>query len=83
MDAKTMIFISYAALGLIFILFNKKISNIIYSLTLYYTEKLRLKDLFLFKVDDNNRNSMYFLTKNITISLGLLIFATSLYYLYI
>ena len=75
------LFIAYTILGFIFIIFNKKFSYYIYNLILYYTDKLKLSEVFIFKVDNSNRNSMFFLTRSFTILLGIAIISLSLFYL--
>ena len=75
MDSKSFILIGYSILGLIFILFNKQISDINYKLVLFYTNKLNLKDFFLYKINHKNKDSMRFLTRSFTFLLGLTIFS--------
>jgi len=75
------LFIGYNFLGLVFIIFNKKLSYYFYNLILYYTDKLKLSEVFIFKVDNTNRNSMFFLTRCFTIFFGVAIILLSLLYL--
>ncbi|MCA9496077.1 MAG: hypothetical protein KC589_03980 [Nanoarchaeota archaeon] len=81
MDSRTIIFSIYALIGLMLILFNRQISDFNYKLVLYFTNKLNLDQLFLFRVDHKNRDSMRVLTRTSTICFGLLIFSLSIYYL--
>lgn len=74
------IFLAYGIVGLLFIIFNKKIAELNYKLVLFYTNKLNVKDFFIFKIDHNNRDSMFFLTRSFTIFFGIGIFAFSLYH---
>ena len=82
MTPKEIMLWGYVILGLIFILFNKQIGNLNYKLVLYYTDKLSLKDFWMFKVDDANRNSMFFLTRSFSVFFGLSICASAIYHLY-
>jgi len=82
MESRTLILIIYGALGLLLVLLNKKISDLNYKLILFYTNKLRLKDLFIFKVNNQNKNSMRLLTRFFTVTFGFMIFMISLYYIY-
>ena len=82
MDTKVWILGTYIFFGFLLLIFNKQISNLNYKLILFYTNKLRLSEIFIFKVDSHNRNSLIFLTRSFTISFGLLIIGTSSYYLY-
>ena len=82
MEAKTILFLGYGILGTLFILFNKQIGDFNYKIVLYYTDKLRLKDWFIFKVDHKNKNSMYFLTRSFSVIFGISILASSIYHLY-
>lgn len=81
MEPRTIIFSIYAVVGLCLILFNRQISDFNYKLVLYFTNKLNLDDLFLFKVNHKNRDSMRVLTRTFTITFGLIIFSLSIYYL--
>jgi len=83
MEATTFLFCAYALLGLVFFILNKKITYIIYNLILYFTNKLNLKEVFIFRIDDYNRNSMFFLMRSFTILFGLLLIATSAYYFFL
>ncbi len=82
MDPKTTLFVGYAIIGGIFILFNKQIAKINYKLVLFYTDKLNLKAVFLFKIDDTNRNSLFFLTRTFTIFFGIALLTASLSQIY-
>ena len=81
MSPINIIFYGHALIGLILILFSKRITHFTYSLTLYFTGKLNLDKVFLFKIDDSNRNSMFFLMRSFTIMFGIFILAGSLYML--
>ncbi len=82
MDSRSILYTSYLVIGILLILFNKQIAQINYKLMLYYTDKLNLKDVFIFKVDNTNRNSLFTLTRAFTLILGLFITATCIYFLY-
>lgn len=82
MDMKFILFGAYAFIGLLLIIFNKYVSEITYNLVLYFTEKLDLQELFLFKIDETNRNSMFSLMRTFTTLFGILIVTTCLYYMY-
>ena len=64
-------FYAYAFVGLLFMIFNKKLGDLNYKLVLYYTDKLHLKDFFIFKIDHNNVDSMIFLTRSFAALFGL------------
>ena len=81
MDTRIVVFIIYSIIGFLLVIFNKFISELFYNLTLYFTEKINLKEVFLFKVDNTNRNSMFFLTRSFTIAFGIMIIASSIYYI--
>jgi len=74
-------FFLYTFFGILLIIFNKDISNVLYNLILYYTDKLKIKELFIFKVDESNRNSMFFLTRAFTVLFGLAIVSACLYFI--
>ena len=76
------IFYIYARIGFLMIVFYKKISEIFYNLSLYFTGKMRLKNLFLFKIDKRNRDVLLFWMETFTISFGLFILLSSLYKIY-
>ena len=82
MEGRSIFFLGYAILGLIFILFSKQIGDIYYKLVLYYTDKLNLNDFRMFKIDHKNKNSMYFLARSFSIMFGIFILASSIYHLY-
>lgn len=82
MITRVIILGAYAFIGLLLIIFNKYVSEITYNLVLYFTEKLNLTEVFLFKVDETNKNSMFFLTRSFTIALGLIIFSTCVYLMF-
>lgn len=71
----------YTFFGFLLIIFSRKIANILYNLILYYTNKLKLNDLFIFKVNSKNRNSMFFLTRSFTFLFGVFIVVFSIYIL--
>ncbi len=76
------IFYLYIFLGILFVLLNKKISNLLYGLILYFTNKLNIEDLFIFRVDNENRNSMFFLMRSFTILFGISLILISFYFIY-
>lgn len=61
------------------ILFNRYITDFLYKFTLYLTDKMELKEVFFFKVDHSNRNSMFFLTRTFTIFFGIFLASFSFY----
>ncbi len=82
MDLKFLVLITYAIFGALLIFFNKHISDLNYKLVLYYTNKLHLKDFFIFKINHKNKDSMHFLTRSFTFIFGLAIFLLSVYNLF-
>ena len=77
----TIIFYSYSILGLIMILFNNIISSFFYNLVLYFTDKLNLKELFLFKINRKNKDSLFSLMRSFIIMFGLMILSFCFYFL--
>lgn len=83
METKLVIFSVYASFGFFMFLFNLKIANFFNNLVLYFTNKLKLKDLFIFRVDNNNKDFMFSLMKFFTITFALCILLFSIYEIYI
>lgn len=83
MEAKDVVFIIYLIFGILMIIFSSKISEFFYKMVLLYTNKMNLKDLFLFKVNNKNRDSLFSLARYITIFIGLVIISTCLYLIYL
>jgi len=81
MDLKSFILIGYSIFGLLFIIFNKQISDFNYKLVLYFTNKLYLKDFFIFKIDHSHKDSFRFLIRSFTFLFGLFILILTSYYL--
>ena len=75
------IFHMYAFIGLLMIIFSSFISHYLYNLVLVYTNRMDLKDAFLFRVNRKNRDSMFSVARYFTITVGLTIIFTSLYYI--
>lgn len=73
---------AYAFIGLLMVIFNKYVTKITYNLVLYFTEKMDLSHVFIFKVDDTNRDSMFLLTRTFTVSFGLVIFIVCTYLMF-
>lgn len=82
MESRLIIFGLYSIFGFTMILFNFKISNFFNNLVLYFTNKLKIEELFLFKIDDANYDSMFILMKYFTIFFGLFIILFSVYMIY-
>lgn len=82
MEPKTFVFVSYAILGALLIIFNKYIAEFIYKLVLYFTDKVNINELFLFKVNNQNKDSLFSLSRAITLILGISIFTYSIYFQY-
>lgn len=80
MTQTVFVFYLYIFLGLFFILFSKMISNFIYNLALMYTDKMNLRDVFLFKIDHSNRDSFFSLARGFTIFLGILVISICIYF---
>lgn len=72
-------FLIYAVLGFLLLLFNKWITYFFYNLILVFTDKVQIDHLFLFKIDNNNKNSMIFLMRAFIITFSLCILLFSLY----
>lgn len=72
---------SYVLLGLFLIFFNKFIGAWVYKFTLLFTDKLKLSDLFIFRIDSKNKDSFFFLTRSFSIMFGICIIAASFYIL--
>jgi len=82
MEIRLFVLISYSIIGLLLVYFNKQISNLNSRLILFYTQKLKLKDFFLFKIDKKNKSSMQLLTRIFTSTFGMTIFFISIYYIF-
>lgn len=72
----------YALMGVLVILFNRRISNFFYNLVFMYTNKMNLRDVFIFKIDRNNEDAFYKVARCFTITIGLIIFAVSVFFIY-
>ncbi len=81
MDLNTL-FMIYSFFGFLIFLFNKKIAHVLYNLVLYFTNRLHISDVFIFRIDDKNRNSMFFLMRSFTILFGLAIISSCLYQIF-
>lgn len=79
MDPRMLFFYSYLLLGLSFVIFNKSIGSWVYKLTLLFTDKLNLSELFVFRIDEKNRDSFFFLMRTFSISFGLMIMVFVMY----
>lgn len=82
MDIRTNVLIGYVILGLILIIFNKQINNLYYKFVLFYTDKLNLSDLFVFKVNNRNKGSLMLYSRIFMIVFGIIIVLFSLYALF-
>ncbi|MFW6286287.1 MAG: hypothetical protein ACOC16_04165 [Nanoarchaeota archaeon] len=82
MELIRFIFHFYLLLGILIIIFNGRISSFFYNLVLLYTNQMNLKDIFLFKVNRKNADSLFSVARYFTITLGLMIIVTSLYFIY-
>jgi len=80
--ATNILFIGYILLGMFFFLFNKQIGTWVYKLVLLFTDKLLLTNFFLFRINDSNRNSFYFLTRAFSVLFGLALISAAFYILY-
>jgi hypothetical protein len=83
MSLSHFVFHLYAVLGLLIIIFSRLISNFFYNLVLIYTNKMNLNELFIFKIDRNNKDSFYSVAKCFTIMLGMIILISSIYFIYV
>lgn len=81
-DPKAVILTVYAIVGIFMTVFNKKVGSWNYKLTLLYTDKLNIGEFFLFKINNANRDSFFFLTRAISVSLGLTFMATAIWIYY-
>lgn len=72
---------SYIFLGLFLILFNRFIGAWVYKFTLLFTDKLKISELFIFRIDSKNRDSFFFLTRSFSIMFGICIIGASFYIL--
>ncbi len=79
MDLKLFIFIFYGIIAISLIIFNKYLAKIIYKLILILTNSLNVDDWFLFKIDDQNKNSLLNLARIFLLILGIMI----LFFIYI
>ena len=70
MSSVSITLLVYCFLGLLLVLFSKTISNFVYNIILMYTDKMNLKDVFLFKIDHSNRDSFFKLARWFIIFLG-------------
>lgn len=82
METYRIVFLIYALFGIFLIIFSSFISNFLYNLVLYYTNKVNLKDFFLFKVNHKNKDSLFSLAKYFTCFFGFFLFLVSVYFLY-
>lgn len=80
MDPQFLFYYLYAFFGLLLVLFFKKISYIAYNLTLIFTDKLQIDQLFIFKIDNKNKNTLLFIMEAFTLTFGLAIVLFSIYH---
>lgn len=78
MELRTIVFLIYIIIALFFIIFSEKISIFLYRLVLMYTDKLNMKELFYFKVNGVNRDSLFLIAKIVVIVMGLMLFFGSI-----
>ena len=83
MDPRTFMFYCYLFLGLLFVIFNSFIGGWVYKLTLLFTDRLKISEFFLFKVNSKNIDSFFFLTRCFSAFFGFFLIAFVLYNLYI
>ena len=77
-----MILWGYFFLGIVLLILNKYLADLNYKLILYYTNKLNISEIFIFKVNHKNRDSLFFLTRSFVIFFALSLIATTSYYLF-
>ena len=82
MDIRTTIYLTYGIMGVLLILFNHKMGEWNYKLALLYTDKLKIQDMFIFRINSKNRDSFFSLTRAISVILGLTFIATAFYGIY-
>lgn len=83
METSFFFFFLYAFFGFLLVSFYKVIADYLYKLILVYTDKLEVAQLFIFKVDSKNKNSLLFSTRVFTLSFGLAIAMFSAYHMYL
>lgn len=81
MDIKTNVLIGYFVLGLLMLIFNQSINKLYYKFVMFYTDKLSINQLFLFKVNHKNKGTILKLTRVFTIAFSSFILLFSAYYL--
>ena len=76
------LYILYGIFGLLIMIFHSSISKFFYKLSLLFTDKLKLDNLMLYKVDESNKNILLRIAKRITFFLGamILLIAIGLYF---
>jgi hypothetical protein len=80
-DSKVLIFSFYLIVGILILIFNFKFSSFFYNLTLYFTQNLNLSNVYLFKINEKNKDSFFFLMRSFVIIFSLVIISISIYYL--
>lgn len=81
MDIITILYGIYVILGLTIALFNKFFALWIYRLILVFTDKLQVSEMFLFKIDNKNKDTFYFLIRSFCILFGLILAFSSGYFI--
>lgn len=82
MDLTNYLLCFYIIIGVFFVVFYIPISNFFYKLTLLFTNKLRLDNMFLYKIDKTNNDIIYKLARKFTLMLGILIILLTLGFCY-
>ncbi len=81
--ASNIVFLSYIIIGSIVLYFSKQISSSFYNIVLIYTNKTKLKDTYLFRVDHKNEKIMFSVARAIIIVYFGILVVMSIYYLVI
>lgn len=76
-------YVAYFLFGMVLALFNKFFGLWVYRLALLLTDKLQVSDMFLFRVDETNRDSFFFLTRSFCVLFGLMLSFAALYFLFV
>lgn len=79
MEAHPALYITYIIFGLILAIFNRFFGLWVYRLTLVFTDKLHISDMFIFRIDKKNRDSFYFLMRSFCILFGLMLSFSAIY----
>lgn len=69
----------YIFLSILLIAYSKPIAAFGYKFILFYTDKLEIKELYVFKITDHNRDSMFLFMRWFVIIFGGFVIAFSLY----